>query len=79
MSTLVFDIYILHSHVFIFIFFMKDRSAWIATESGYLVVTWIVLIIGIIFAIYFAIAIIGMKLFEVLKVNNVIACIEEIR
>lgn len=43
MSTLTFDIYILHSHVFIFDFFMKDRFAWIAAEPGYLVVLWLAL------------------------------------
>lgn len=77
MSTLTFDIYILHSHVFIFDSFMKDRFAWIAAEPEYLVVLWLALITGLIFVICFAIAIIRMELFKFFKVNNVIACIEK--
>ncbi len=78
MSTLTFDIYILHSHIFIFNFFMKDRFAWVASEPWYLVIIWLALITGLIFVICFIIAIIRMKLFKLLKVNNIIACIEKI-
>lgn len=67
------------SHVFIFNFFIKDRFAWIASESEYRVVLLFALITRLIFVICFAIVIIRMKLFKLLKVNNIIECIEKIR
>lgn len=76
-SGLTFDIYILHSHVMVFEYIMKNRFGWISTQNIFAIIPVVILIAILIFVQCLIIAFIRMKIFEVLKVNEKLINIEK--
>ena len=71
LSIVAFDVYIIHCHILIFDFVIKDSFIWLANLKVYLI---IVLAIICSLGIYMGLSIIGMIrifLFEAIKLNKI--------